>query len=138
MNENELRLNLDEFVKHSGRFPTRREFRAIGSERQMYREFGGMSALKNWYNNATTATTSTSMKDFYINTLRSSVCIVKYQKNGNECHSALTLSPTVLKPYVGKGTSKKANPDQIFAYDVDEERFRCIIVSHIKSCIPLN
>lgn len=144
MDKTDLRIELDLFYSVTGRFPTRREFRKIGSERAMYREFGGMSQLQNWYlrsipatNHGTMVSVGQTSKDEYLKILRSSVCLVKYVKGGYTYTSALTLSADVLEPYVGKGTAKLANDNIIFAYDVDETRFRCIQVTNIQSCVPL-
>lgn len=133
MNKQNLLQSLDAFVKHTGHFPTRREFRTIGSETKMYSEFGGMKQLKDWY--LTNANAKSSTKEDFLAILRKSTCLVEYTKYGVVQRNVLTLDPTVIGSYQGKGTSKKASSDVIFAYDVDDERFRAVNVSEIKSIV---
>jgi hypothetical protein len=71
-------------------------------------------------------------KEHFLNLLRNGVYLVKYERAGVPEKRYVTLMPSYLSDYVGKGTYKKAiNTDKIFAYDVDEERFCGIDINTI-------
>jgi hypothetical protein len=78
-----------------------------------------------------------SKKEVYLQTLREKDVFVTFNKDGQNLVRVLSLQPTYLTGYVGKGTSKKTDDNVIFAYDVDEERFRRIELDKVVSFIPI-
>lgn len=76
-------------------------------------------------------------KDSLIARFRKETCSVTYMRDGYQCTHALSLDPKYLSGYVGKGTSKKADTDTLFLYDVDNQRFRKINVNDIISVVTL-
>ena len=79
----------------------------------------------------------TNRKDEYLSTLRTHEVLVTHERNGQSVVDNLTLKADYLTGYVGKGNSKKAPSDLIYAYDIDEKRFKAIDVTKISSFIPL-
>ena len=65
-------------------------------------------------------------KEELLDLFRTETCMVEYEHFGTIEHRVLSLKPCYLGNYVGKGTSKKANPDTLFLYDVDDETFRIV------------
>lgn len=76
-------------------------------------------------------------KEDYLATLRTSEVLVTYERNGQQFVNNFTLKPDYLVGYVGKGSSKSAPSDLIYAYDVDEKRFKAIDVTKVTSFVPL-
>lgn len=76
-------------------------------------------------------------KEDYLKVLREKDVVVTYHKNGTTLVNIFSLQPSYFTGYVGKGTSKKADDNVIFAYDIDEERFKKLEVSNIASFIAI-
>lgn len=76
-------------------------------------------------------------KEDYLKVLREKDVVVTYHKNGDTLVNIFSLQPSYFTSYVGKGTSKKADDNVIFAYDIDAERFKKIEVSQIASFIAI-
>lgn len=73
-----------------------------------------------------------SKKDFYLDKLKHGVYTVTHErKNGITGTNSFTLMPSHLTGYVGKGSSKSAPSDLIFAYEIDDQRFYGIDVNSI-------
>ena len=70
-------------------------------------------------------------KTILLEKLRTGVFKIEYDKYGTIITDKFTLLPSFLTGYVGHGTSKKANDDIVFAYDVTDNRFKSIKVSKI-------
>lgn len=78
------------------------------------------------------------MKEKYLNIFRNETCMVETTKDGKTQINILSLKSEYLTNYVGKGTSKKADSDTMFLFDVDSEMFKKIKISEIKSIIPVS
>lgn len=76
-------------------------------------------------------------KDDLLDLFRTETCMVEYEHFGSVQHRVLSLKPCYLGNYVGGGNSKKANSDTLFLYDVDDEKFRKVSVSRIKTITTL-
>jgi len=73
-----------------------------------------------------------SKKDFYLDKLKHGVYTVTHErKNGITATNSFTLLPAYLTGYVGKGSSKSAPSDLIFAYEINDQRFYGIDVNSI-------
>jgi len=83
------------------------------------------------------AQTPPKSKEELLDLFRNKTCMVEYEHHGNVQHRVLSLMPCYLGNYIGNGTSKKANPDTLFLYDVDDEQFRKVSVSRIKTITTL-
>ena len=65
-----------------------------------------------------------SEKEAHINLLKDNVYETEYTDKNGVCHTRyLTLMPCYLTGYIGKGTSKKAPSNKIFAYDTHAKVF---------------
>jgi hypothetical protein len=76
-------------------------------------------------------------KEDFLATLRTTEVMVTHERHGQTVINTFTLKPDYLSGYVGKGNSSKAPSDLIYAYDVDEKRFKTIDVTKVSSFIPL-
>lgn len=77
-------------------------------------------------------------KEALLNKLRGNVFDVKYlDKFGTPVTRSLTLMPVYLTGYIGKGTSKKAPTDKVFAYDVDHKKFVGFMIDSIIDMNPV-
>lgn len=85
----------------------------------------------------TVPSTQNSQKELYLSALRTNLVMVAYEKNGQHLTEVFTLQPSYLTGYVGKGNSKKAPSDLIYAYDVDAKRFKSIDIKNVSSFVPL-
>jgi hypothetical protein len=77
-------------------------------------------------------TLAQSGKDFFLDKLRNGVYKTTHvKKNGATVTNSFTLMPSYLTGYVGRGNSKSAPSDLIFAYEVNDKRFYGIDVPTI-------
>jgi hypothetical protein len=81
--------------------------------------------------------TDPDAKEKFLAKLRTTEVMVTYEHNGSTVINTFTLKPDYLTGYVGKGSSKRAPSNLIYAYDVDEKRFKAIDVTKVSSFIPL-
>ena len=80
----------------------------------------------------------TTVKDDLIVLFRANTCLVGYKDNsGNKLTNMLSLEAKYLTNYVGKGTSKKSDPNTLYLYDIDNLTFRKVNIDTIDSIIPI-
>lgn len=72
-------------------------------------------------------------KEEMLEDLRNGVYFIEYEKDGDKLSGQFTLMPEYLSDYVGKGSSKKANPDTIFAFEVNDLRFKAININTVET-----
>jgi hypothetical protein len=73
-------------------------------------------------------------KEMILEKLRKNVYVTKFEDaNGNICTRNLTLHPSYLSGYVGKGTSKSAPTNKVYAYDVDGRYFVGFQIEKVKN-----
>jgi hypothetical protein len=71
-------------------------------------------------------------KDELITKLKNGVYLTVHEKQGVRVQNFLTLLPSYIGAYVGKGTSRKTNPSTVFAYDVMDECFKAVNINTIE------